>query len=215
MVAQRPIGGDHRDADVLERVGEGGAVALPGEPGGDPIPVGVDRGDDDVENNDATWGWAWRLGDAVGAEIGCVGFGNLGFTTPGSGGVPIAADSFHLLREGRPRSFVPAPDVVVVNLGTNDHTRSRAGAGAAARRFLRTLAAACPSSRILVLAPFGGQLPELAEAACGVPRVRYVPTDGWWDPADAGDGVHPYGYANARDIVPRLAPLVAAALGAR
>ena len=115
----------------------------------------------------------------------------------------------------RARKQALEADVVVVNLGTNDHTRSRAGAGAAARRFLRTLAAACPSSRILVLAPFGGQLPELAEAACGVPRVRYVPTDGWWDPADAGDGVHPYGYANARDIVPRLAPLVAAALGAR
>ena len=50
-----------------------------------------------------------------------VGFGYNAFTHPGSGKVPPLAAAWDLLWEGVPRRFTePAPDLIVLNEGTND-----------------------------------------------------------------------------------------------
>lgn len=169
----------------------------------------------DTDRNDATVGWAYRLGADLGAEVGVVGFGSTGLADAGSGGVPALTGSYNLLWAGQARSFTPAPDFIVLMEGTNDGSNDTV---AAATTVLNGLLAATPSAtKVIVLRPFNGTAQaanlQAAVAACTTPsRVSYVDTAGWWSTADSSDNLHPYGYINIAQIAPRVAAAVRAAL---
>lgn len=163
----------------------------------------------DTDRDDSTMGWAYRLGDEVGAEVGVIGFGATGLSKGGNGGVPSLPTSYNLLWSGQSRSFSPAPTAIVINIGTNDGATDTV---AAMIGLLNNLLTACPTTPILVLRPFNGtQASNLvaAIAGCSSPsRVTYVDTTGWWSSADASDGLHPYGYVNVAELAPRVAAKV-------
>jgi lysophospholipase L1-like esterase len=179
---------------------------------GDSITEGVrtlnSTASNDTDRNDAQQGWAWQLAESLGAEVGVVGFGGTGISTSGSGNVPALSTSYALMWSGTSRSFSTSPDLVVLNIGTNDGSTNTT---TAMTGLLDALLSAT-TARIVVLRPFGGTAQaaylQAAVAACTDPkRVTYVDTAGWWSSTDSSDGTHPYGYAN----VETLAPLVASA----
>ncbi len=165
----------------------------------------------DTDDNDAAMGWAYRLGGLLGAEVGVIGFGATGLSRGGSGNVPPTGASFGWYFAGSPRGFTPAPDLIVLNIGTNDGGTDTVAAGTA---LLNALLAACPAAPIGVLRPFNGaQAANLlaAIAGCAAPaRVHYVDTTGFFDVSVGADSMklHPSG---ANDVG-RIAPQVAAAL---
>ena len=109
------------------------------------------------------------------------------------------------------RSFSTVPDLVVINIGTNDGATNTV---AAMTGVLNALIAACPGKPIAVLRPFNGNQAanlQAAIAACGNPSAcRWIDTTGFFDVAYGADGLalHPSGPNN----LGRIAPLVAAAL---
>jgi lysophospholipase L1-like esterase len=165
----------------------------------------------DTDRNDSWQGWAARQADQLGAEVGVVGFGGQGINATGVGGVPIFGSAYNLVAAGLSRSFTtPAPDLIVINQGTND---SATGFNTAYAADVEALLAATPSTtKIALMRPLNGNLASnVAAVAAGasVPsRVSYIDTTGWWNSADASDGLHPYGYTN----IARIAPLLGAQL---
>jgi hypothetical protein len=162
----------------------------------------------DTDRNDSTAGFAFQIGESLGADVGVVGFGGSGLTVTGSGSVPVITSTYNLLwGSGPSRSFTsPIPDVIVIEQGTNDGSTSTV---AAYTSLLNSLLSATPATTvILCLRPLNGAAQasniQAAVAACSTPsRVTYVNTAGWFSSADSSDALHPYGYAS-----PQIARLV-------
>ncbi|MCX7382488.1 MAG: SGNH/GDSL hydrolase family protein [Alphaproteobacteria bacterium] len=165
----------------------------------------------DTDRNDATLGWAFRLGALLGAEVGVVGFGGQGLLAGGSGNVPALGGSFASLYAGTSRSFGPAPDLVVIDIGANDGV---ADTVAAMTGVLNGLIAACPAKPIAVLRPFNGAQAANLQAAialCSAPAAcHWIDTTGLFDPALGADaiGLHPSGPNNIAAIAPQIAALL-------
>jgi lysophospholipase L1-like esterase len=182
---------------------------------GDSITEGVralgESAANDTDQNDALLSWAYRLGQLLGAEVGLVGFGSLGLSVTGSGNVPILGSSYSLLYAGQARSFSPTPNLVVINIGTNDSTTNTV---AAMTGLLNGLISACPGTPIAVLRPFNGnQAANLQSAitACNAPtQCHWIDTTGFFSTTYGSDSLnlHPSG----PNGVGRIAPQVAAVL---
>ena len=164
----------------------------------------------DTDRNDATLGWAYRLGQLLGAEVGIVGFGATGLTASGSGGVPALVSSYNLIASNVPRSTTTAPNLIVVNEGTNDS----GNVTTAALTVLNALIAQYPNTPIALLVPFNQshvQDLQIAAQTCSRPGlVHLVQTTGILNPANGIDslGLHPTGPNNAGFVAPRLALLL-------
>ncbi len=160
--------------------------------------------------------WPWR-GDGrlaysaqtalrLGAQWRQVGFGRLGVTIEGNGGVPPSAESLNWFHAGVPRDSWQ-PDIVVVNQGTNDGRRTAEEFRPAYRHYLEQIRKAYPNAWIAALRPFGGYHAEnvlsevTARNAAGDRRLFFVDTTGWLGREDYTDGVHPnvQGGAKAAD----------------
>lgn len=160
--------------------------------------------------NDVTTAWSFQLRDLVGAEIGVIGFGAVGWDQAGSGGVPGLLTSYSKINAATARTF-DGLDFVVVNMGTNN-----SGTQAMILAWIKEILGKLPSScKLLVMRPFGGRLAaeiSAAVAAAGDQRVSYVDTTGWFDPADSCDQVHPYGYPSIDTLGPKTASAISATL---
>jgi hypothetical protein len=176
---------------------------------GDSITEGVNTlgGNIDVTTSDGSLGWAYNLGAQLGVEVGVVGFGNQGFQQLGNGNVPFVQNSYNLIAAGITRTFSPAPDVIVINEGTNDGV---VNVQTQMTTLLNGLITACPTSEIIVLRPFNGTSQAAnwiaAVAACSAPsQVVYIDTNGWISSADTQGGLHPYGAVNIDVLAPQVA----------
>ena len=180
---------------------------------GDSITEGVrtvnQTATNDTDRNDATLGWAYRLGQLMGAEVGVVGFGATGLTVGGSGGVPALPSSYNYIASNVLRTG-PAPDLIVINEGTNDS----GSVTSAALTVLNALIAQYPDTPIALLVPFNqthvSDL-QLAAQTCNRPAlVHLVQTSGILNPANGIDslGLHPTGPNNTGFVAPRLASLL-------
>ena len=137
-----------------------------------------------------------------------MGYGGSGVApTTGSGGVPGIESHYDKLWSGQSRSFTPAPDLVLVHLGSN-------GTGVnytpGMTSFLNGILAATPDTTLIGVMPnwLNRHVTEIqaAIAACNSQRrVKFIDTTGWWSTADASDSLHPYGYINQSDLSPRVA----------
>ncbi len=164
----------------------------------------------DTDRNDATLGWAFRLGRLMGAEVGVVGFGATGFTAGGSGGVPPLTSSYNQLASNLARPAGNPPSLIVINDGTNDP----GDVTVAATTVLNALIAQYPDTPIALLVPFNqSHIADLQAAARNCVRpglVHVVQTAGILNPSNGVDnfGVHPTGPNNLGFIAPRLASLL-------
>jgi lysophospholipase L1-like esterase len=173
-----------------------------------------------TDRNDSTLSWAHLLGDTLGAEVGVVGFGAQGVTNPGNGNVPAMSTSYNLLFQGVARVFTPAPDLIVINQGTNDAGTSVPVATfkTALTALVNNLLAATPTATLIaVMLPFNAAYGlaafQAAAALCATPkRVTVIDTTGWWASADSSDALHPYGYTSVSQLAPRTAAALRAQL---
>jgi len=164
----------------------------------------------ELDASDSQQCYSLLLADALGAEVGVVGFLGQGWVASGISGAPSFADSWMSLRSGVPRTGLTTtpPDLIVINHGTNDNTDITATVTTVLNAILATVPTA---TRVAIVEPFfgffGSQL-QTGIAACDKPqRVAYVDTTGWWSPADSSDGLHPWGYAH-QSLARRLAPML-------
>ncbi len=175
----------------------------------------------DVDYYDGTLSWAYLQSELLGAEVGVVGFSRQGFVESGVGNVPAFTSTYGSLWSGQARTYSPAPDLVVINLGTNDtsyYSITDAEVVAAAETSLQgVLAATPPTTPVVVMRPFNGQDwadIQAAVAAIGSSRVTVMDTTGFLNSADTSDGLHPLGVADLGAIAPAVAADLKAALNA-
>lgn len=187
---------------------------------GDSITEGintVNKGGDSTNRSDALQSWAFQLGDEIGAEIGVVGFGLLGMSRTANGGVPKLPESWRNISAMVTRDFTPEPDFIVINLGTNDKN-GNIPIPTFTSDYISTLNSmldAMSNTKMFVMVPFGGHYGVMTyqDIVLGVSdpaRVFLVDTTGWWDTADATDGIHPWGYT-----APKHAKLLATEVSSR
>jgi hypothetical protein len=179
---------------------------------GDSITEGVrtlsESAANDTDRNDAWLGWAYRLGALLGAEVAVVGFGATGLSVTGSGNVPVRGTSWPLLYAGQARSFALPPDLIVINIGTNDGATNTV---AAMQGVLNGLIATCPGKPIAVLRPFNGNQAANLQAAIGAcinpGACHWIDTTGFFNPSYGCDclSLHPSGPNNLGLIAPQVA----------
>jgi lysophospholipase L1-like esterase len=153
----------------------------------------------DTDRNDNKSCWSFQQRELLGAEIGICGFGATGLTKGGSGNMPAATVYWNQQLPGVPRVFTPAPDLIIINHGTNDQSATPAAVTAALIQVLSGMLAATPQkTQIAVLEPFGGFQAAALQAAVsdvGSTRVQFVNTTGALNTAFGIDptGLHPTG----------------------
>lgn len=103
--------------------------------------------------------WAWFVAKALDAEHGQLGVSGIGYEVAGQGNVPKFTTSWNMQNANVARSFTPAPDYVVVHMGTNDYFRNIPSATLQAdvKSMLQNIRTACPTAWIFQIAPDGGQ----------------------------------------------------------
>lgn len=165
----------------------------------------------DFTDNDALATYGWLLGEALDAETRLIAVSGAGvthnFETPPDASTTLPQLYPHLHRDlGALNDWSWQPDLILINLGSNDFTDpvpSGADFQAAYARFLASVRQFNPDARIVVIQPFGifeGSLPVFPDAirgavearrAAGDERVWYVDTRGWLREGDFSDIAHP------------------------
>ena len=162
----------------------------------------------DTDQSDVLVSFAYALANATNSEVGLVAFGGTGVTVAGQGGVPALTSSYNYVYSGAPRSFSPAPDVVVYDEGFNDTGSITSGF----ESVINGINSVAPNAKQLLLIPFNqthiGEI-QAAVSAINSPNVTWQGTSpGWYSVADTSDGQHPYGYWDLGYIAPQLSPIV-------
>jgi len=145
--------------------------------------------------SDGRRSWAYQSALLAGAEPRTVGFGRLGLTLNAHGGVPPAIYSFPLVYNEMPIDKSRLPDVVVINMGTNDMKPAvKEAFGPLYLAYVKLIRETYPAAWILCLRPFNGAHADTIQKGAesgGDAKVKYVDTTGWIDPArHTTDGVH-------------------------
>ena len=140
--------------------------------------------------------WAYQSALLVGAEPRTVGFGRHGLTVNANGGVPPAIQSFPFIYEGVSIDALRQPDVVVINMGSNDRNRASSELFAVLyKSYVETIRKKYPTAMILCMRPFVGAHAAAIEETVrrlADPKIRYVDTTGWIEPGKhTTDQVHP------------------------
>lgn len=182
---------------------------------GDSLNMGILAGGNKA--NDARYGWGFPLAAQLGAEIGVRGFGGVGLTKSGDGGVPEFLSMWDRLWENQAADFTTrAPDFIVTMPGTNDSGATDSAVTAATTALLNAMLAkvSCPIFVVRTLKGIKEAAIRQGIDGCSEPsRVTWIDSTGWWVAADSSDGTHPYGYANMTVISPKIAQAITTGTG--
>jgi len=144
-------------------------------------------GRDMVYWDDSTAGYAWRTAKALNFRPITMGYGCLGTTKKGAGGVPPVAESYGYYSDGFPMESVQA-DYIVINHGTNDTEADKEFFKERYVAFLGVVRERNPKSKIISLTPFSGclakEIKEMVEKHNKEKDddVFYIDTTGWISP---------------------------------
>lgn len=132
--------------------------------------------------NDVTAAYAWLTAEALDLEPYIMGYGGVGVTKGGSGGVPCAQKAYPFCCAEVPVPY-ESPDYVLINHGANDRLRSAEAFCDGYRELLDVVTACNPHSQIIVLAPFCGihenALEELVREYHAKQPIFFIPTTNW------------------------------------
>ena len=137
--------------------------------------------------DDATAGYAWRTAKALNLRPIIMGYGCLGTTRGGAGGIPPVAESYKYYSDGYPMESHNA-DFVVINHGTNDRRSDMELFKQKYFEFLCVVRERNPKAKIISLTPFSGCVAkEIDEAVKKYNSeknddVFYIDTTGWIEP---------------------------------
>lgn len=113
--------------------------------------------------DDVTAAYAWLTAQELKLEPYIMGYGGVGVTKGGSGGVPRAQEAYPFCYDGRPVQYGSA-DYVLINHGANDRFSPEDAFCEGYRELLDVVIRRNPHSRIIVLAPFCGAHEDALEA---------------------------------------------------
>lgn len=159
--------------------------------------------------NDAMATYAWQAADILEMTPLLMGYGSVGVTKGGNGGVPKAAEAYPWCYNGAPASRGTA-DYIVIHHGTNDSQSGGEAFRAGYRELLRVISCQAPKARLFAMVPFCGvfrkELQEIVEEfrLRGLNRIDLIDTRGW---KPAPEPIHP-----DREEHKRLGALLAAEL---
>lgn len=161
--------------------------------------ISIDVGYSNYGNNndmiywdDSTAGYAWRTARALNFRPVIMGYGCLGTTKGGAGGVPPVAESYKYYSDGYEMDSKQA-DFIVINHGTNDRYADKETFKKRYFEFLGVVRERNPVSKIISLTPFSGCLAkEIKEMVEKHNRenddaIFYIDTTGWIEP----EPIHP------------------------
>lgn len=137
--------------------------------------------------DDATAGYAWITAKELDFRPIFMGYGCLGMTNCGAGGLPVVSESYKYYSDGFPMESQVA-DYIIINLGTNDSQADKGYLEEKYFEFLEVVRKRNPKSKIISLTPFSGCLSvEIKEAVDRYnikknDNVFYIDTTGWIEP---------------------------------
>ena len=105
--------------------------------------------------DDVTAGYAWLTAEALNLEPYIMGYGGVGVTKGGSGGVPRAQDAYPYCYAEAPIPYA-SPDYILINHGANDRFAAPEAVCDGYEELLDAVTSHNPDSKIFVLAPFCG-----------------------------------------------------------
>lgn len=156
--------------------------------------IAIDMGYNNYGNNgdmvyfdDSTAGYAWLTAKALNLRPIIMGYGSLGTTHGGAGGVPMVSQSYKYYSNNRPMESKQA-DFIVINHGTNDRGAEKELFKEKYFEFLEIVRERNPKSKIISLTPFSGCLAkEIKEVVDAFNKekndtVFYIDTTGWIEP---------------------------------
>ncbi len=112
--------------------------------------------------DDVTATYAWLLAEKLGLEPLFMGYGAVGVTKEGCGGVPRAAEAYPYCFDTVPVSY-PHPDYVFINHGTNDGYADEVTFTAGYVALLDAVIAAHPKAQVIAMSPFAGSHEQALE----------------------------------------------------
>lgn len=142
--------------------------------------------------DDSTAGYAWRTAKALNFRPIIMGYGCLGTTKGGAGGIPPVAESYKYYSDGYTMDSHQA-DYIVINHGTNDRNADKEIFKERYFEFLCIVRERNPLSKIISLTPFSGclakEIKEVVEKYNNekADTVFYIDTTGWIEP----EPIHP------------------------
>lgn len=137
-----------------------------------------------VFENDATATYACKTAETLGMRPYIMGYGAVGITKAGKGGVPKVYEAYPFCFNNTPINSSGA-DVVVINHGANDQLASAQEYVCGYREFLDLVRSRNPAAKIVVLSPFCGAFhTELGRMVQqynveNTENVIYIDTFGW------------------------------------
>ena len=169
--------------------------------------------------------YAWLTGEALGYDHTQIAFSGVALVTGyGFFKDKTGFDQWYFQRancnhpKDIPWWFSYHPQMVVINLGTNDVKDGKRPTtdeyAASYANFISAVRARYPAAVIVAMRPFGGALADgvksaVAEVnAAGDKNVHYVDTTGWLENSDYSDGIHPTRDGHAK-VALRLKPALA------
>lgn len=140
-----------------------------------------------VDFDDSTAGYAWLTAKALNLRPYIMGYGWLGITNYGGGGIPPVIQSYAFYSENCPMKSVDA-DYIVINHGSNDRKSNKELFKKCYYDFLKLVRERNPKSKIIALTPFSGCLALEIKAVvdkynleCS-DNVFYIDSTGWVTP---------------------------------
>lgn len=108
-----------------------------------------------IYKNDSMADFPWLVAKELNIRPIVMGYGCLGVTKEGAGGVPLAAEAYQHYSNGYPMESLNA-DYIVINYGTNDMFAETEHFKEKYIEFLAVVRKRNPKSKIIALTPFGG-----------------------------------------------------------
>ena len=139
-------------------------------------------------DDDATSTYAWLFAEAMNLRPFTMGYGSVGTTRSGNGGVPKAAEAYPYNFDGSPVAY-PSCDYIFINHGANDRTPNTNTPKPEYldeyEGLLKLVRKRNPNSKIIVLSPFCGAadaiLPDFVKQFNENynDNVYYISSHGW------------------------------------
>ncbi len=140
---------------------------------------------------DATATYGWIAAEELGLRHYHMGYGYVGVTHLGNGGVPLVQEAYPWCFQDAPIAY--HPDYVVINIGTNDREAPAEEFYAGYWKLLDAIRTCHPDAKIFSLCPFiQGHVSTQKKLIADYNRekgenILFIPTEGWLPPSP----VHP------------------------
>ncbi|MBO5452354.1 MAG: hypothetical protein J6A69_00090 [Clostridia bacterium] len=140
-----------------------------------------------VFQNDSTATYAYLTAEALKMRPWIIGYGAVGITKCGHGGVPSAIELYPYCYNGK-KALIPNAEMIVINYGANDIYVSKEEYIDGYKAYLDFMRKINPHSKIIVLSPFSGYCAEeLGKMVNEYNKknkdsVYYINTKGWISP---------------------------------